>query len=63
MKTNRVVCGGLLADCRCFKCNWSAEEIGIEEKVKSAYELYLQDQSVTLQPQQWQVGIGIVLYA
>jgi hypothetical protein len=56
MKTN-VFCGGLLAIVA-FSAT-SAEEIGIEEKVKSAYELYLQDQSVTLQPQQWQVGIGI----
>jgi hypothetical protein len=36
-----------------------AEEIGVEEKVQSAYELYLQDQSVTLQPKEWQLGIGL----
>lgn len=35
------------------------ETIGVEEKVKKAYELYLQDQSVTLSSQQWRVGIDL----
>lgn len=33
------------------------ETIGVEEKVKKAYELYLQDQSVTLGSKQWRMGV------
>lgn len=31
-------------------------EIGVQEKVKKAYELYLQDQSVTLSKKSWRLG-------
>lgn len=34
-----------------------AEEIGVQEKVKKAYELYLQDQSVTLEKKSWRMGL------
>ncbi len=33
------------------------EKIGVEEKVKKAYELYLQDQSVTLGSKQWRMSV------
>lgn len=33
------------------------EEIGIQEKIKKAYELYLQDQSVTLSKKSWRASI------
>ncbi len=36
---------------------WAEEEIVLSEKVKKAYELYLQDQSVTLESNQWRLGI------
>ena len=32
------------------------EEIGVQEKLKKAYELYLQDQSVTLSKKSWRMG-------
>ncbi len=35
------------------------ETIGVEEKVKKAYELYLQDQSVTLGSREWRLGADI----
>ncbi|MEY3784535.1 MAG: hypothetical protein RLZZ230_857 [Candidatus Parcubacteria bacterium] len=37
----------------------AAEEIAVQEKVKKAYELYLQDQSVTLSNNQWRVGADV----
>jgi len=52
-----VLCGSLMALVSVGPV--AAEEIGVEEKVKSAYELYLQDQSVTLRPKEWQLGIGL----
>lgn len=35
------------------------EEIGVQEKIKKAYELYLQDQSVTLSKKSWRMGLDI----
>jgi len=35
------------------------DKIGVEEKVKKAYELYLQDQSVTLEKSSWRMGIDL----
>ncbi|MDO8260284.1 MAG: hypothetical protein Q7T50_02155, partial [Candidatus Magasanikbacteria bacterium] len=35
---------------------YAEEEIGVQEKIKKAYELYLQDQSVTLSKKSWRMG-------
>lgn len=35
------------------------EEIGVQEKIKKAYELYLQDQSVTLSKKSWRIGFDV----
>ncbi len=35
------------------------DKIGVEEKVKKAYELYLQDQSVTLEKSSWRMGVDL----
>lgn len=35
------------------------EEIGVQEKIKKAYELYLQDQSVTLSKKSWRMSLDI----
>lgn len=54
MKIKTLVCTILLA---LPTCHSLADEIGVQEKVKKAYELYLQDQSVTLGGQQWRLAV------
>lgn len=49
-----IICGLLTTNVSRAK-----DEIGVQEKVKKAYELYLQDQSVTLNKKSWRMGLDV----